>query len=155
MTTYRTEINRELEDIGSSLIKLRQSERPDVPQGYFEQLEKSILVQTVDNNSGKIIQWPMSKLSAIAASLMILYAAWWLISGPANETNQMIEIESTELVVEYLLDFELPDMAYLENSDISMSDIYAFDELTQEDLTAYILNNIEDFEPSLIDNLTE
>jgi hypothetical protein len=92
---------------------------------------------------------------SIAASVMIISAAWWWITNRANELNTIINIDSPELVVEYLLDHEPLEMFYLEDSEITISDIYAFDELTQEDLTAYFISNIDEFEPSLIDELIE
>jgi hypothetical protein len=155
MTTNRSEINKELEEIGSSLSRSHRSDQLNVPDGYFDKLEKSILNETINKNSAKIIHWPYKKLMSIAASMILISFAWWWMTNSVNELNNIINIDSPELVVEYLLDNGLPEMAYLEDSEITISDIYAFDELTQEDLTAYFISNIEEFEPSLIDDLIE
>lgn len=152
MVNKREEINKELQALKSSLQYYKPAQPKDVPYGYFEQLENNILQKTVKRKSSKIITLSVKRWSAAAASIMMAVAAYWWISdnrGPSNDQD----IDSSDFVMEYLLDAESVDINTMSITDIDLMDIYAFDDLSKDDVASYLDVYIDDIERNLINDV--
>lgn len=117
----REEIKKELQDLQSSLIHHEGSKKPQVPEGYFDQLPDVVWARVHQqhmhkSSPAKIIKLNGVKLLAYAATLML---GIWLLSQIWTSTSPTITApDINELSKEDIHNYLQNNSEYLEFEDL-------------------------------------
>ena len=122
----------------------------DVPEGYFESFADQLMEQVSEKDTesrvskAKVIRLPYYWIGAVAASAVLLIAAFMFFQNSDAQLNNTFADLSTEYTLDYILD---------NSSEYSLSEIIEYTEMDQAfvDLESelYSQNLSEDF----IDNI--
>jgi len=114
------------------------------PEGYFDNLSDQILNRIKAEEKTKVIPLYKRKWLTIAASVIILLGAGYLINTQPNLSNEDVE---------FVLDIEPEDaLEYLiENDNLHLSDLMTFDLEEEDFITKELI--ITDFDDADIDEL--
>ncbi|MFI5171333.1 MAG: hypothetical protein ACHQFW_03030 [Chitinophagales bacterium] len=140
MNTEKENIKKELKNIGSKLL-LTEKDGLDIPAGYFDELEKDILNNTIfaEEKRGDIKKGSKKKNTAIVWLKYVsgIAAAVIIILGIRNYTNK--GSESLAIQLSKMSDAEI---------DIFIEDQIA--SISIDDLNKYLSQNVDEFDTELL-----
>ncbi len=164
----RKHIEEELREISPFLADLKKENNFQIPDGYFEELNKAILLQTVEQEEQAVLQtidkpksrtnwldniindtiaaiqslWQPQYTMAFSIVALVLAAGWYVLIP--NSTQELTADELEEYIEENIDQFDetlLVELASLEETEISPIDNL---NLESQDLENYIDENIID-----------
>ena len=125
-------------------ISNEKSEGLEVPEEYFSSLPDKVIGRIQEDKQPKVIQLFNRQWLAIAATLVFLFSAIYMIQTNIN-TENTIEEYSLDIEVDEALDY------LLENENLYMSDLISLEYIPEEDLEnqedydEYYEEDLEDF----------
>ena len=142
----KKEIYKELEELDSFLSKHQKKDIYNVPDDYFDKMQKSVLEKlNIEDKKPKIISFGFNKwMMGIAASLVILVAAFFAFNQDSDTSIQLANNDIIDYLNMYVDDFDEADLAkYLGDEDITVTEKTS---INIDDIEDYLKENIDDID---------
>lgn len=89
------ELHKELEDLGSSLIKTDNKGLFDPPEDYYEKMQKNVFAQLgQEDHKPKVRIFTPLRIAGIAASILVIAGALFLIQNRATDQAEIAQVEA-------------------------------------------------------------
>ena len=153
----RKELQKELKELSPILADLQVGDKPDIPEGYFANLENRVLSRIREKNKqeSKVFYLTPRFLYAVAASISVILVVSiaFLTMRQDNMSGQFMDLVQGTSTLDYILDhpYEIDEEFLFESELLEDIDLGPIEIAESENIEAYLNENIQEFELSYFD----
>ncbi|MFN0276437.1 MAG: hypothetical protein ACKVPJ_11860 [Chitinophagales bacterium] len=157
MNNEKQHIEKELQEVSPLVKNALQNLHQQVPEGYFDKLEKEIFEKTIGRKNTKVISlrsWLLYATSAVAVFSLVFFGVRWMQEKPPVMVSfevQIAQLSSQELetfILENIKEIETDMLFETEYVSTEVLDEKYQDEVTEPLLQSEIEENPETEEES-------